>query len=141
MVVGVVGCVAHPVGPARTFDAYAAKASTTLESTISAVETVRLLAETASDGDAFGTYTSVAISEQEDTLGGLRGTFMSIQPPPDDRSTQLRDDMSGLLTAAFDHVGDVRIGARRGRLSELAALSAPLDDDIDALNELLETLP
>jgi hypothetical protein len=80
------GCVGHPVGPARTFESYAAKASTTLESTISAVETVRLLAATAASGNALGPYTSVSISEQEDTLGGLRGTFMSIQPPPDERS-------------------------------------------------------
>jgi hypothetical protein len=31
------GCVPHPVGPARTWESYAAKASTTVESTLSAV--------------------------------------------------------------------------------------------------------
>jgi hypothetical protein len=135
------GCVAHPVGPARTFDSYAAKASTTLESTISAVQTVRLLAETASGGSALGPYTSVAVSEQEDALGGLRGTFMSIQPPPDERSMLLREDVSALLTAAFDHVGDVRIAARRGHLDDLADLAQPLEQDAAALDELLDSLP
>ncbi len=141
--VGVVaaGCVAHPIGPARTFDSYAAKASTTLESTISAVETVRLLAETAADGGTFGPYTSVAVSEQEDTLGGLRGTFMSIQPPHDEQSTQLRRQLSALLTDAFDHVGDVRIQVRRGNLGDLDAVAEPLDADVEALNDLLDTLP
>jgi hypothetical protein len=135
------GCVAHPVGPARTFDSYAAKASTTVESTLSAVETVRLLADTASDGGIFGPYTSVAISEQEDTLGGLRGTFMSIQPPPDERSAQLRDELSKLLTDAFDDVGDIRIAARRGQLDDLAALAAPLAGVADDLNRLVDSLP
>jgi hypothetical protein len=134
------GCVAHPVGPARTFESYSAKASTTLESTISAVETVRLLAATAADGRTFGSYTSIAMSEQEDALGGLRGTFMSIQPPPDARSAQLRDDVSRLLTDAFDHVGDVRIAARRGQLDDLVAVAAPLEADAEALDELLGTL-
>jgi len=141
VVLALAGCVAHPVGPARTFESYAAKASTTVESTISAVETVRLLATTASDGGTLASYTSVAISEQEDALGGLRGTFMSIQPPPDERSTQLRDDLSTLLTDAFDHVGDVRIAARRGQLDDLAALAAPLEVDSEDLNDLLDTLP
>src|SRR5215211_1620209 len=97
-------CVAHPVGPARTWESYAAKASTTVESTISAVETVQLLADTASQGDLIGPYASVAISEQEDSLGGVRGTFMSIQPPPDDRAAELRDELAGLLDDAFAHV-------------------------------------
>jgi len=135
------GCVAHPVGPARSFDSYAAKASTTLESTISAVETVRLLAETAADGSAMGPYTSVAVSEQEDALGGVRGTFLSIQPPPDDRSMQLRDDVSALLTAAFDHVGDVRIAARRGHLDDLDVVARPLEQDAAALEDVLDSLP
>jgi hypothetical protein len=134
-------CVAHPIGPARTYGSYAAKASTTVESAISAVETVRLLADTAADGRAMGAYTSVAVSEQEDTLGGLRGTFASIQPPPDERSTQLRRQLTALLNRSFDHVGDVRIETRRGHLDRLDVVAAPLAADADALNALLDTLP
>ena len=42
------GCVSHPVGPARSFESFTAKANTTAESALSAVETVRLVAEAAS---------------------------------------------------------------------------------------------
>jgi hypothetical protein len=135
------GCVSHPVGPARTYGSYAAKASTTVESAISAVETVLLVAETAADGGTTGPYTSIAVSEQEDALGGVRGTFASIQPPPGARSARLRDELTTLLDQAFDHVGDVRIQARRGHLDRLDVVAAPLDADADALRELLDTLP
>jgi hypothetical protein len=141
LLVGFTGCVNHPVGPARTYDSYAAKTSTTLESTISVVETVLLLADTAADGGLFGTFASVAVSEQEDTLGGLRGTFMSIQPPPDERATELRTTLSSLLNRAFDHVGDVRIEVRRGNLEDLDQVAEPLEVDAQALNDLLDTLP
>jgi hypothetical protein len=142
LVVGVsAGCVAHPVGPARTYDSYAEKASTTIESTISAAETVRLLADTAADGGTTGPYTSVAVSEQEDTVGGLRGTFASIQPPPDARAMRLRRELSGLLDRVFADVGDVRVEARRGHLGDLDVVAAPLAADVKALNALLDELP
>jgi hypothetical protein len=134
------GCVAHPVGPARNLDGYERKASTTVESALSAVETVRLLAATASDGGAFGPYTSIAVSEQEDALGGLRGTFMSIQPPPGAAADELRAELSRVLTAAFDHVGDVRIEVRRGHLDGLDAVAAPLATDADDLRRLQDEL-
>jgi hypothetical protein len=133
-------CVAHPVGPARDLDGYERKASTTAESALSAVETVRLLATTAADGGAPGPYTSVAISEQEDALGGVRGTFMSIQPPPGRQADELRARLSRLLTQSFDHVGDVRIEVRRGHLDGLDAVAAPLGADADALRSLVEEL-
>jgi len=134
------GCVAHPVGPARTYDSFAAKASTTAESAISAVETVRLLASTASDGGAFSSYVAVSVSEQEDSLGGVRGTFASIQPPPGADAAALRAELLALLDRAFAHVGDVRIEARRGHL-DLDAVAAPLATDSAALTALLDTLP
>ena len=67
---------------------------------------------------------SIAVSEQEDALGGVRGTFMSIQPPPGADADRLRDELSTLLTSAFDHVGDVRIEVRRGHLADLDAVAA-----------------
>jgi hypothetical protein len=137
----VTACVAHPVGPARTWESYAAKASTTVASTISAVETVQLLAETATRGDLTGPYASVAISEQEDSLGGVRGTFMSIQPPPGEQAAALRTELAGLLDDAFAHVGDVRIEARRGNLDVLEAVAAPLRADAQALRDLQDRLP
>jgi hypothetical protein len=134
------GCVAHPVGPARDLDGYERKASTTVGSALSAVETVRLLAATASEGGAFGAYTSIAVSEQEDALGGLRGTFMSIQPPPGPTADQLRAELSRVLTAAFDHVGDVRIEVRRGHLDGLDVVALPLATDAEDLRRLQDEL-
>jgi hypothetical protein len=133
-------CVSHPVGPARTLASYEAKAGTTAESALSAVETVRLLATAAADGNTFGPFTSIAVSEQEDALGGLRGTFLSIQPPPGADAEQLREEVSGLLTRAFDHVGAVRIEVRRGNLDGLDDVAAPLARDADDLRAVVEAL-
>ena len=123
---GVTACVNHPIGPARTYGSFEGKAVTTAESARSAVETVLLLATTASEGHSFSSYTAVAVSEQEDVLGGLRGTFASIQPP-DGEAVALRQELIPILDAAFDDVGDVRIEVRRGHLSELDVIAAPLE--------------
>jgi hypothetical protein len=131
------GCVAHPVGPARTFDAYEAKARTTADSARSAVATVRLLAVAAADGDLFGTYASISISEQEDALLGTQGTFASIQPP-DSRSDALRDELEDILDRAADDVTQVRIEVRRGNLDDLDAFVPALEQDEQALTEFLE---
>ena len=80
------------------------------------------------------------MSEQEDALGGLRGTFMSIQPPPGPEVAALRAELSTVLTSAFDHVGDVRIEARRGNLDVLDDVAAPLQQDADDLRALVEEL-
>jgi hypothetical protein len=134
------GCVGHPVGPARDLESFEAKAGTTASSALSAVETVRLLARTTADGGAFGSYASIAISEQEDALGGIRGTFLSIQPPPGAAAAALRAELSDLLTRAFDDVGAVRIEVRRGHLDDLDDAAAPLHQDADDLRALVAEL-
>jgi hypothetical protein len=74
-------CVAHPVGPARTYPTYEAKAVTSAEAAQSSVATVQLVASTAAAGKAFGPNTVVSVSEQEEGLSAVEGTFASIQPP------------------------------------------------------------
>jgi hypothetical protein len=111
-----------------------------VDSALSAVQTVRLLADTAADGGAPSSYTAVAVTEQEDALGGVRGTFMSIQPPPGPEAADLRRRLSVTLTSAFDHVGDVRIQARRGHLDHLDDVAAPLTADADTLRQLKDEL-
>jgi hypothetical protein len=125
------------VGPARTFSAFEGKATTTAESALSRVETARLAADAAGDGNAFGSYVSVLISDQEDALSGLQGTFGSIQPP-DARSDALRTQLNGLLGEALDHVSRVRIAARRGELDRLPALATPLRNDALMLQRFVE---
>jgi hypothetical protein len=127
------GCVAHPVGPARTFSKYEGKAVSSAEAAQSSVATVQLVASTAAAGKAFGPYTVVSVSEQEEGLSAVEGTFASIQPP-DQRADALRDELGAILSSALDHVADVRIAARRGHLDELDRVAAPLEDDAAALD-------
>jgi len=131
------GCVAHPVGPARTYGSFRGKAVTTAETALSAVETVRLVASAAADGKVFGPFGGVTISEQEEALSGVQGTFASIQPP-DPRADDLRGQLDELLTHALDHVVDVRVATRRGNLAELGTVAAPLEQDAQALREFVE---
>ena len=129
-------CVPHPVGPARTFAKYESKARSTAEAALSAVETVRLAADTAAEDRAFGPYLSVLVSEQEEALSGVQGTFGSIQPP-DDQADVLRSELEAILSDALDHVTDVRIAVRRGELTSLEDVANPLNDDVVALEEFL----
>jgi hypothetical protein len=50
----VIGCVSHPVGPARTFSKYEGKAVTTAEGALSSVETARLAVQVGASGKTFG---------------------------------------------------------------------------------------
>ena len=136
VVAGAGACTPHPVGPARTFDSYEGKAVTTAESALSAVETVRLAAETGGKGNAFGPYLSVLISDQEESLSGVQGTFGSIQPPDADADA-LRAELDEVLGDALDHVADVRIAARRGRTTTLPAVAAPLVEDARSLERFV----
>jgi hypothetical protein len=131
------GCTPHPIGPARSFGVFEGKAATTAESALSRVQTVRLAADVAGEGKAFGPYVSVLISDQEDALSGLQGTFGSIQPP-DARSDVLRTQLNGLLGDAIDHVAQVRIAARRGELDRLPTIATPLKNDALRLQRFAE---
>ena len=131
------GCVPHPVGPARTYAKYEGKAVTTAESAVSAVQTARLVVETAAKGNATATFTAMLLSEQEESLSGLQGTFGSIQPP-DERADDLRDELGELLGDAADHVSTLRIIARRGQLDDLAEEAKPLDEDLRGLHAFAE---
>jgi hypothetical protein len=134
----VAACSSHPVGPARTFDDYERKASTTAESALSAVETVRLAAEAGAHGKAFGPFLGQVLSDQEEDLSGVQGTFASIQPPGGERADQLRSSLDDLLGSALEHMAEVRIAVRRGELGELAQVARPLDDDAAGLRAFLE---
>ncbi|MCU1391694.1 MAG: hypothetical protein JWM34_122 [Ilumatobacteraceae bacterium] len=132
-------CTEHTVGPARTFDDFERKSRTTAEVALSAVETVRLLAETADAGKAFGSYTTISIGEQEDTLSSAVGDFSSVQPP-DQHADDLRAQLEQLLSDATDHLTAVRVAVRRGTLEGLADVAAPLAADSTALRTFLAGL-
>lgn len=130
-------CTPHPVGPARTYDKYQGKAVTTAESALSAIETVRLVADAAGRDRAFGPYTAVSVSEQEASITGLSGTFGSIQPP-DGRAVSLRNDLDNLLTRAVDGIAAVRIAARQGRPDAVATAAGPLGDVAAGLRAFID---
>ena len=131
------GCVSHPVGPARTMGKYEGKAATTAKSALSQVETLRLVAGIADRNKATAPYVSAVVSEAEDAIDGLAGTFGSIQPP-NEAADGLRSELSELLSAALDHAAAVRIAARRGTLRGLGKEAEPLAGDADALRHFLE---
>lgn len=128
------GCVTHPVGPARTFGKYESKARTTAKSALSEVQTARLMAVTSTDDRSFGPYTGTVLSDAEESLNGLAGTFGSIQPP-DTQADDLRDALETILGDAEEHVTTLRIAARRGQ-KKLDV--SDLDDDINVLEQFLQ---
>ena len=132
--------MAHPVGPARTFDKYQGKANTTAASALSAVSTTSLAALAGAGSKAWGPYLAVLVSEQEDALSGVTGTFGSIQPP-DDRADALRAELNGILEQSLEDVTAVRIAVRRGHLAELDRVAAPLAGDAQELRAFIEAHP
>jgi hypothetical protein len=137
LALGSAACVSHPVGPARTYGKYEGKAVTTAESVLSSVETVLLAAKTGSADHAFGPYLSVLISDTEEDVTGTQGTFESIQPPSA-AGDHLRGELDQLLSDVSDHVAQVRIIARRGRIHDLADAAKDLEEDSQKLNDFIE---
>lgn len=134
VMLGLTACVAHPVGPARTFKKYEGKAATTAKAALSAVNTAKLVADGATRHRLFGPYVGTVIGEAEDDVNGTLGTFSSIQPP-DAKSDDLRDQLTRLLNDAEDHLAALRIAARRGDISHLADMARQLSDDADKLDK------
>jgi hypothetical protein len=77
------------------------------------------------------------ISDAEESLSGLQGTFDSIEPP-DARADKLGQELDTVLGDALEHVRDVRIAVRRGELTKLAEVAKPLADDADKLDAFVE---
>jgi hypothetical protein len=125
------------VGPARTLAAYEGKAVTTAESALSCVQTVLLAATTGAEGDAFGPYLSVTVSDQEEALAGVQGTFGSIQPPGTD-ADEVRSELDDLLSTALQHVTVVRVEVRRGHLDRQDGPAHDLEADATALSDFVE---
>ena len=123
-------CLPHPVGAARTFGKYEEKARSTADAALSEVATVDLAAHNAHR--SFGPFLSTVISDAEEALSGLQGTFDSIQPP-DERADAVQEDLDGVLSDALEHVRSVRTAVRRGELDALDHEAEPLADDADRL--------
>jgi hypothetical protein len=126
------------VGPARSFGAYEGKAGATANDMLSAVQTVRLAADTAARHRAFGPYLSVVINDAERDASAIQGAFDSIQPP-DGSSDRLRRELDSLLAQAVSTIADLRIAVRRGELDRLAVIAEPLRSLAGRLDAFTET--
>ena len=115
----------HPMTPARTADDFRHKAKDTAESVLSSVQTARLAARAGTNGDAFGPYVSVVLSESEVGADRAQSSFESIQPP-DHFSDLTRAHLSALMQRSGDVLSQLRITARRGELDRLQRQAQPL---------------
>ena len=127
-------CVPHPVGPARTYDAYVGKARTTSEGVRSDVATVSLVAGEMGASRTFASYVGSVASESEEAIGGRQSTFASVQPP-DERADVVGVQLGELIDGALADVRDVRVAARRGDGGAVADLLDRLEDDRRALED------
>jgi hypothetical protein len=85
----------------------------TVESAISSLETARLAVESLDRHGLPLAPVDVAVSDAEDVLGSVSGTFASIQPPEPDLD-DLRAEVLDLLDEAESQMADTRIAIRRG---------------------------
>lgn len=129
--------VPHPVGPARTVGKYRGKAVSTAKAADSEVQTVLLVVQAGASGNVFGGYAGLVVSDAEESLNGVQGTFDSIQPP-DSASDAVRSQLDEILGSALDHVTRTRIAVRRGQLSQLVDVSRLLAQDSQKLNAFNE---
>jgi hypothetical protein len=71
-------------------------------------------------------YAETVVTESEDALSSVQGSFDSIQPPDDSVSDQLRSEVDELLTAGLGDLSELRIELRRGAGERVAQLSDAL---------------
>jgi hypothetical protein len=135
-----VGCV-EPVGPARTEEDYALKASGTAAAVLSAMGTASLVVDGVAADDLFAPYVAVMLSESEVAAAGAQSTFEGIQPPPGRASAVLRTRLGDLVDRCVDRLAELRIAARRGDLAVVAEQGDALDRLTREFEQLDEGLP
>lgn len=124
-------------GPSRTDDDYRHKAANTAETLQGLIGTVQLAVDAASHHKVPAPYLSVTLAEADDDASATAGTFDSVQPPSD-KADQLRDKVDTLLQNTTSILDDLRIAARRGDISALPAIAAPLKDLNDKLQSIVD---
>jgi hypothetical protein len=124
-------------GPSRTDDDYRHKAANTAETMQGLIGTVQLTVDAASRHKLSGPYLSVTLAEADDDASATVGTFDSVQPPSD-QADQLRNRLDTLLQNTTSILDDLRIAVRRGDISSLSKIAAPLKDLNDKLQPIVD---
>jgi hypothetical protein len=123
------GCVT----PAPTTSAYEYKAGMTAEAAVSEVRTALVATDTYVAGRLTAAYLETLLVEAEESLGSVRSTFDSVQPPATPDADALRDALDPLLEDAGSGVTELRIAARRDRQDDLRTTAGDLSGVADEL--------
>jgi hypothetical protein len=124
-------------GPSRTDDDYRNKAANTAETMQGLIGTVQLAVDAARHHKVPAPYLSVTLAEADDDASATVGTFDSVQPPSD-QADRLRDKLDTLLQNTTSILDDLRIAVRRGDISSLAEIAAPLKGLNDSLQPIVD---
>ena len=98
--------------PAYNESQFRAKAATTATHAVSAVQVARLAVRETARHDLFQNPVDVAISNAEENLSSVAGTFSLVQPPDQDM-VSLRDRVLDLVTHAQRQLEAARIAFRQ----------------------------
>lgn len=131
MAVMVTGCTA----PAYNDSQYKSKVAATTTEAASAVEVVRLALREEARHELFDNPVDVAISNAEDTLGEVSGTFSLVQPPTHEMDV-LRAQVEKLLDEASSQLETARIAFRQGDLDASLAAIAAATEAADKLDRI-----
>ena len=110
---GLAGCLAGCVTPARNDAQYRAKALAAVEAASSEVATARLTVTQRLDRRVTGPYADEVVTANETALGSVQNAFGAVQPPGP-ASDGTHDAVTDVLSAAADAVTHARIAVRRG---------------------------
>jgi hypothetical protein len=135
LIVLVLGSAPACVAPAFNSSQYQSKVAKTADEAASALETARLATSSAVRHGLYDPPIDVSLSDAEDIIGTVSGTFASVQPP-NDQADVLRTELLALLEKAGSVVERARVAFRRGAKADAASAlygALPIVDRLRAI--------
>lgn len=120
---------------------YTRAASRAVGDAASEVATASMVAELAMQDRVTSAYSTVVVSDAEQSIAGIDSTFSQLQPPSE-TDIQTRSDVLDMLSGAEDAVASVRIAITAGQrpptgsVERLNRIQQKLDDEAGRLSEL-----
>jgi hypothetical protein len=125
------GCV----GPSRTDADYGEKVEGTARAVASAAQTALVGVGTVAKDHAYRPYLAILVRDAEDEASSAQATLDSVQPPSD-RADAMHDEVADLVSGVVEVLRALRIEVRRGHLSRLAEIAAPLSSLVERLDTI-----